>query len=121
VGLAAQLGAKAPGGAAVLHALRDFVAAFEAASAGVGTDAAATSAAPSSPHLLLFLEKVGVPAAATARWLPMQLGVPLRQQLAGKWLCEYPTIHVALPAQRQLFPLADGAAPEPPPPGNRWI
>ena len=108
VGLAAQLGPAAPGGAAARHALRDFAAAVAAAP-------------PPPPPLLLFLEKVGVAAAATARWLPLRAELPLREQLAGKWLLEHPVIHVALPAQADAYPLADGAAPEPPPAGNKWI
>lgn len=124
VGLAAQLGSAAPGGAATRHALRDFVAAADTAKAS-------SSAAPQQldgepqlpppPPLLLFLEKVGVAAAATARWLPLRAELPLKDQLAGKWLLEHPTVHVALPAQAASFPLAEGAAPEPPPPGNKWI
>ena len=50
-----------------------------------------------------------------------QTAAALRPQLAGKWLLEHPTVHVALRAQAHQFPLADGAAPEPPPAGNRWI
>ena len=71
--------------------------------------------------MLLFLEKVGVAAAATARWLPLRADLPLKEQLAGKWVLEHPVVHVALPAQADAFSLADGAAPEPPPAGNKWI
>ena len=76
---------------------------------------------PPPPPLLLFLEKVGVAAAATARWLPLRADLPLKEQLAGKWVLEHPVVHVALPAQAGAYPLADGAAPEPPPAGNKWI
>jgi hypothetical protein len=53
--------------------------------------------------------------------LPLSLAAPLRSQLAGKWLLEHPTVHVALPAAAGDYPLAHGAEPEPPPEGNRWI
>jgi hypothetical protein len=132
VGLAAQLGGGA-GGAAARHALREYAAALAAAAAPAApaSDAAADAPAPAAPPaadtppppppLLLFLEKVGVPAGAAARWLALEPGACLRTQLAGKWLVEHPTIHVALPRQREDYPLAEGAAPEPPPAGNRWI
>jgi hypothetical protein len=145
--LAAQVGAAA-GGAAARHALRAYSAALDAAPAAAAEAAAAAppppaaapadaAAAPAQPAaaqptaadvaaeedeaLHIYMEKVGVPAGASARWLRLRLGVPLRAALAGCWLLEHPTLHVALPSERDAFPLAAGPAPEPPPEGNRWI
>lgn len=91
------------GGAAARHALR------------LHADVAAS--------LRLFVEKVGVAAAATHRWLELSTadGACLKAQLAGKWVVEYPTIHVATPQQALAFPLAASATPDTAPPENRWL
>ncbi len=73
------------------------------------------------PSVCFFLEKVGVPAASAARWTRLDGDAPLRTALAGKWLLEFPTLHVALPAECAAYPLAASDAPEGPPPGNAWI
>ena len=69
----------------------------------------------------VFLEKVGVPASTRERWVELDGVHSLKAALAGKWLLEFPTLHVALPAEAPLFPLAQHALPEAPPAGNVWI
>jgi len=71
----------------------------------------------------LFIEKVGIPSATAARWLELPPAQTLRLSLAGKWLLEFPTVHVALRggARESAFLLAASEAPEAPPPENRWL
>jgi len=72
-------------------------------------------------HARVFLEKVGVPASTRERWVELDTAHTLMAALAGKWLLEFPTLHVALPEEALLFPLAQHALPEAPPAGNVWI
>lgn len=68
-----------------------------------------------------FMEKVGVPPSTAARWLELPPTQSLRTSLAGKWLFEFPTLHVALPGREGEYPLASSAAPEAPPEANVWL
>ena len=68
-----------------------------------------------------FLEKVGLPPSTAARWLELPPSQPLRTSLAGKWLFEFPTLHVCLPGREGEFPLAASASPEAPPEANVWL
>lgn len=60
-------------------------------------------------------------ASQKNRWLEVALSEPLGKALSGKWLVEFPTLHVAAPGEEGRFPLAESAEPEAPPEANRWL
>lgn len=67
------------------------------------------------------LLQAGVAASQKNRWLEIPLSEPLGASLQGKWLVEFPTLHVAAPGEEGRFPVASSAEPEAPPPENRWL
>jgi len=100
------------------HALRSLLSALSPSADGGET----ALAADSQPRF--FLEKLGVPASQTARWLELAGCETLGKALGGKWLLEFPTLHVACGDQAASLAerLAADARPEAPPAeAAKWL